>query len=50
MKDHSFQVMGKIEGNGSIYTSGTSSFIMETNLVASEDPRSGPFESGRCGY
>lgn len=37
-RESSFNVYGKIEGNGSVYTSGDSKFIMETNLVASEDP------------
>ncbi|MEQ8186491.1 MAG: hypothetical protein ABRQ39_00850 [Candidatus Eremiobacterota bacterium] len=34
---NSFWVMGKVEGNGSIYNTGSTKFIMETDLVASEE-------------
>lgn len=37
-KSESLNIYGKVEGNGSIYTTGETQFIMETNLVASEDP------------
>jgi len=34
---NSFWVMGKIEGNGSVYNTGSTKFIMETDLTASEE-------------
>ncbi|HPZ09560.1 MAG TPA: hypothetical protein PL110_15770 [Candidatus Eremiobacteraeota bacterium] len=33
----SFWVLGKVEGNGSIYNTGSTKFIMQTDLVASEE-------------
>jgi len=37
-QDKSFWVIGKVEGNGSIITSGGSEFIMETSITGQSDP------------